>query len=192
MDREAIRGGGGASFGIILSWKIKLVLVPPTVTAFTIHKTLEQGATKLVSKWQYIADKLHEDLFIRVIIQDVENGTQKIVQASFQSLFLAGVDRLIPLMNESFPELGLEAQDYIEMNWIQSLLYFNGYQKGDPLEVLLDRKTLYKSFFKAKSNFVKEPISYIGLEGIWDRFLKKDSVYDNGSLWGTNERDFRI
>lgn len=78
------------------------------------------------------------------------------------------------------------------MNWIQSLLYFNGYQKGDPLEVLLDRTTLYKSFFKAKSDFVKEPISYIGLEGIWDRFLKKDSVYDNGSLWGTNERDFRI
>ncbi|KAK7854852.1 berberine bridge enzyme-like 22 [Quercus suber] len=127
----AIRGGGGASFGIILSWKIKLVRVPPTVTAFTIRKKLEQGATKLVSKWQYIADKLHEDLFIRVIIQDVGNGTQKRVQASFQSLFLAGDDRLIPLMNESFPELGLEAQDCIEMNWIQSLLYFNGYQKGD-------------------------------------------------------------
>nr|POE74470.1 berberine bridge enzyme-like 22 [Quercus suber] len=185
VDREAmgedlfwaIRGGGGASFGIILSWKIKLVRVPPTVTAFIIRKKLEQGATMLVSKWQYIADKLHEDLFIRVIIQDVGNGTQKTVQASFQSLFLAGVDRLIPLMNESFPELGLEAQDCIEMNWIQSLLYFNGYQKGDPLEVLLDRTTLYKSFFKAKSDFVKEPISYIGLEGIWDRFLKEDMVF---------------
>ncbi|KAM3701071.1 hypothetical protein ACB094_05G144700 [Castanea mollissima] len=172
VDREAmgedlfwaIRGGGGASFGIILSWKIKLVRVPPRVTAFTIRKTLEQGATKLVSKWQHIADKLHEDLFIRVIIQDVGNGTQKTVQASFQSLFLAGVDGLIPLTNESF------------LDWIQSLLYFNGYQKGDPLEVLLDR-TLYKSFFKAKSDFVKEPISDIGLEGVWDRFLKEDMVF---------------
>ncbi|WZZ35365.1 hypothetical protein YC2023_018766 [Brassica napus] len=38
----AIRGGGGASFGIILAWKIKLVPVPKTVTVFTVTKTLEQ------------------------------------------------------------------------------------------------------------------------------------------------------
>ena len=28
----AIRGGGGASFGVILSWKLKLVQIPATVT----------------------------------------------------------------------------------------------------------------------------------------------------------------
>jgi hypothetical protein len=110
----AIRGGGGASFGIILSWKIKLVRVPPIVTCFSISKTLQQGATKLVSRWQYIADKLQEDLFIRIIIQDVGKGNQKTVQASFNSLFLGGVDRLTPLMNESFPELGLQSQDCID------------------------------------------------------------------------------
>uniref|UniRef100_A0A2N9I8T6 FAD-binding PCMH-type domain-containing protein n=1 Tax=Fagus sylvatica TaxID=28930 RepID=A0A2N9I8T6_FAGSY len=173
----AIRGGGGASFGIILSWKIKLVRVPQIVTGFTISKTLEQGATKLVSKWQCIANKLHEDLFIRIIIQDMGNGNQRTVQASVNSIFLGGVERLIPLMNESFPELGLQTQDCIEMSWIQSVLYFAGYQKGDPLEVLLDRNTLYKSFFKAKSDFVEKPISDIGLEGIWERFLEEDTVF---------------
>ena len=177
MDREAIRGGGGASFGIILSWKIKLVRVPQIVTGFTISKTLEQGATKLVSKWQCIANKLHEDLFIGIIIQDMGNGNQRTVQASFNSIFLGGVERLIPLMNESFPELGLQTQDCIEMSWIQSVLYFAGYQKGDPLEVLLDRNTLYKSFFKAKSDYVEKPISDIGLEGIWERFLKEEMVF---------------
>lgn len=69
LDREsmsedlfwAIRGGGGASFGVILSWKIKLVPVPPMVTICNVPKTLEQGATKLAHLWQQIAPKLHED-----------------------------------------------------------------------------------------------------------------------------------
>lgn len=37
----AIRGGGGASFGVILSWKIKLVSVPPIVTVFAVNRSLE-------------------------------------------------------------------------------------------------------------------------------------------------------
>ncbi|KAK9115189.1 hypothetical protein Syun_021986 [Stephania yunnanensis] len=56
LDREsmgedlfwAIRGGGAASFGVILAWKIQLVPVPPTVTVSTVDRTLEQGATALV------------------------------------------------------------------------------------------------------------------------------------------------
>ncbi|KAL0011820.1 hypothetical protein SO802_006928 [Lithocarpus litseifolius] len=38
----AIREGGGASFGVILSWKIKLVRVPAIVTVFHVNRTLEQ------------------------------------------------------------------------------------------------------------------------------------------------------
>ncbi|KAF2531262.1 hypothetical protein F2Q70_00031317 [Brassica cretica] len=58
----AIKGGGGASFGIILAWKIKLVPVPKTVTVFTVTKTLQQDATRILSKWQVVADKLVEEL----------------------------------------------------------------------------------------------------------------------------------
>ncbi|KAF3450237.1 hypothetical protein FNV43_RR06317 [Rhamnella rubrinervis] len=173
----AIRGGGGGTFGIVLSWKIKLVPVPPKVTGFTVSKSLKQGVGKLVHRWQYIVDKLHEDLFVRVIIQDVGKGNEKTVQASFNSLFLGGIDKLIPLMNKSFPELGLQAKDCVEMSWIQSVLYFSGYQMDQPLEVLLDRNVLYKSYFKAKSDFVKEPISEAGLEGIWERFLEEELVF---------------
>ncbi|XP_021911168.1 berberine bridge enzyme-like 17, partial [Carica papaya] len=63
----AIRGGGGASFGVILSWKIKLVRVPPKVTVFNVVRTLKQGATDVVYKWQQVASKLDKDLFIRIM-----------------------------------------------------------------------------------------------------------------------------
>ncbi|KAK1584083.1 hypothetical protein Q3G72_029648 [Acer saccharum] len=63
----AIRGGGGASFGVILSWKVKLVPVPEKVTVFKINKTLEQGATDVVHRWQNVAHSLPEDIFIRAV-----------------------------------------------------------------------------------------------------------------------------
>lgn len=62
----AIRGGGGASFGVILSWKIKLVPVPEKVTIFSVGRTLEEGATDLVRRWQQVADTIYDDLFIRL------------------------------------------------------------------------------------------------------------------------------
>ncbi|CAI0545709.1 unnamed protein product [Linum tenue] len=43
----AIRGGGGASFGVIIAYKIVLVPVPETVTVFRVEKYLEQNAKYL-------------------------------------------------------------------------------------------------------------------------------------------------
>ncbi|KAL5538768.1 hypothetical protein UlMin_045373 [Ulmus minor] len=173
----AIRGGGGASFGIILWWKIKLVPVPATVTVFTVSKTLEQGGTKLLYKWQQVVDKLDEDLFIRAIIQpskDAKTG-KKTVVTSYQALFLGGVDRLVQIMSKSFPELGLARKDCAGMSWIQSVLYIAGYSKNTPPEVLLQAKTTSKNYFKAKSDFVRFPIPEKGLEGLWRRFLAEEN-----------------
>ena len=185
LDREsmgedlfwAIRGGGGASFGVILSWKIRLVPVPETVTVFTVTKTLEEGATKILYKWQQVAAKLDEDLFIRVIIQ-VENAAKKgerTVSNSYNALFLGRIDRLLQVMNESFPELGLQKKDCVEMSWLKSVLYIAGYPSNVPPEVLLQGKSLFKNYFKAKSDFVKQPIPESGLKGLWKRLLEEDS-----------------
>ncbi|PSR89823.1 Berberine bridge enzyme-like, partial [Actinidia chinensis var. chinensis] len=185
LDREsmgedlfwAIRGGGGASFGVILSWKIRLVPVPETVTVFTVTKTLEEGATKILYKWQQVAAKLDEDLFIRVIIQ-VANAAKKgerTVSNSYNALFLGRIDRLLQVMNESFPELGLQKKDCVEMSWLKSVLYIAGYPSNVPPEVLLQGKSLFKNYFKAKSDFVKEPIPESGLEGLWTQLLEEDS-----------------
>ncbi|GAV65620.1 FAD_binding_4 domain-containing protein/BBE domain-containing protein [Cephalotus follicularis] len=173
----AIRGGGGASFGIILSWKIKLVPVPETVTVFTVSKTLEEGATKLLYRWQQVADNLDENLFIRVIIQ-VENAQQKgerTVRTSYQALFLGTADRLLQVTQEEFPELGLTKKDCAETSWLKSVLYIGGYPSNTPPEVLLQGKSTFKNYFKAKSDFVREAIPETGLEGLWKRLLKEDT-----------------
>ncbi|GAB4840892.1 hypothetical protein Ancab_021652 [Ancistrocladus abbreviatus] len=43
----AIRGGG-ASFGVILAYKVKLIRILETVTAFKISRTIEQNALDVV------------------------------------------------------------------------------------------------------------------------------------------------
>ncbi|KAL2474825.1 FAD-binding Berberine family protein [Abeliophyllum distichum] len=172
----AIRGGGGASFGVILAWKIQLVDVPEKVTVFTIDKTLDQNATNIVHRWQYIAHKFDEDLFIRILITRVNSSedSKRTIQATFQSLFLGGVDRLLPLMQQSFPELGLQREDCTEMSWIESILYFAGF----PIEsrdVLLNRTQPNVRYYKAKSDYVQKPISKNGLQGIWKLFFEEEA-----------------
>ncbi|XP_022716514.1 berberine bridge enzyme-like 13 [Durio zibethinus] len=173
----AIRGGGGASFGIILQWKIKLVPVPTTVTVFTVSKSLEQEATKILYSWQKVADKLDEDLFIRVIIQVANAGKkgEKTVTTSYNALFLGDAERLLQVMEQSFPELGLTRKDCIETSWIKSVLYIAGYPSNTPPEILLQGKSLFKNYFKAKSDFVRAAIPVTALEGLWKRLMEEDS-----------------
>ncbi|CAA7017433.1 unnamed protein product [Microthlaspi erraticum] len=170
----AIRGGGGGSFGVILAWKIKLVPVPQTVTVFTVTKTLEQDSgNKILSKWQLVADKLVEELFIRAIFNTAGNKT---VTTSYNALFLGNKGMLMNVMKESFPELGLTRKDCVEMSWIESVVSISGFPSGTPTNVLLQRKSSFaKLSLKAKSDFVKNPIPESGLIGMFNMLLKDDS-----------------
>ncbi|XWS50554.1 hypothetical protein CRYUN_Cryun12cG0096600 [Craigia yunnanensis] len=179
----AIRGGGGGSYGIALAWKLKLVPVPATVTVFTVTKTWEQNATELIHRWQYIAHKLSNDIFIFLTISRVNSGEEgkKTIQASFSALFLGRVDNLLSLMEKRFPELGLVKQDCIEMSWIQSVLYFGQFPIENS-EILLDRTAVSKSFFKVKADYVKEPIPKIVFEGMPRRFYEEEGRYASINL----------
>ncbi|CAN1251549.1 Tetrahydroberberine oxidase [Linum perenne] len=168
----AIRGGGGNTFGIVVAWKIKLVRVPASVTACTVSKTLEQNATGIVHRWQYVADKLPDDVFFMVVLTN--NATT--IQASFSALFLGETEDLVPIMDSKFPELGLKKESCIEMSWARSILYFGGFPPEFPLESLLDRtiSATGSAKFKGKSDYVKDPIPISGLEGIWEKLKEVD------------------
>ncbi|CAN1226581.1 Berberine bridge enzyme-like 8 [Linum grandiflorum] len=183
LDREsmgedffwAINGGGGASFAVIASWKIRLVKVPENVTVFRVERTLEQGASDVVYKWQLIADKLPNDLFIRVVLIPVAKhvgGESSTVKAKFNAMFLGNRERLVGLMEEQFPELGLTRKDCLEMSWIESVLFWSNYPAGTSPEILLERHPKREKFLKRKSDYVQEPISKAGLEEIWKKMIE--------------------
>jgi hypothetical protein len=187
LDREsmgenlfwAIRGGGGASFGVVLSYKIKLVRIPKIVTVFKINKTLEQNASEIIYNWQHVAPNIDNDLFIRLIIDVVKNGTQigaKTVRANFISLFLGDSKTLISLMNEKFPSLDLKESDCIETSWIQSVLFWTNINITKPVEILLNRQPQSLNYLKRKSDYVKKPISKEGLEGIWKKMIELEDA----------------
>ncbi|XP_052882358.1 tetrahydroberberine oxidase-like [Gossypium arboreum] len=175
----AIRGGGGGSFGIVLSWKVKLVHVPSTVTVAAVRRTLEQNATQLLHRWQYVAPNLPNDVYSVVSISttnSTENGERTVV-ATFVSVFQGGANEFIPLMQERFPELGLVREDYIEMTWIESILLLTGLT-NQTSEVLLDRS--YKNFFlspsfKGKSDYMRKPMPEIVIQGLWSRLLEDEA-----------------
>ncbi|KAL5549817.1 hypothetical protein UlMin_005048 [Ulmus minor] len=172
----AIRGGGGSSFGIILWWKIKLVSVPETVTVFNVNKTSEQGGMKILQRWQEVADKLDDDLFIRVYITTSTNNTKKTMVTMYNALFLGGANRLLQIMQESFPELGLTRKDCFEMSWIQSVLFLTSYPIGAP-EILLQPKSLLVTYFKSKSDYARKPIPGAALEGLEKFMFEEDNPF---------------
>ncbi|KAG2612209.1 hypothetical protein PVAP13_4KG288210 [Panicum virgatum] len=148
----AIRGGGGESFGVMLSWQVRLVPVPPTVTVFNVPVTAGQGAVDIVTQWQQVAPALPDNLMIRVVVQQQT--------ANFQSLFLGTCDALLPVMSSRFPELGFNCSYCREMTWIQSVPYIH-LGSGSTVEDLLNRTTsapVLTNGYKATSDYVRRAI----------------------------------
>ncbi|EOY25665.1 FAD-binding Berberine family protein, putative [Theobroma cacao] len=81
----AIRGGGAASFGVVLGYKVKLVRVPEKVRVFRVEKTLGEDATDIVDLWQHVEDKLPEDLFVRLVL-DVVNSSRNTGEKTLSSI----------------------------------------------------------------------------------------------------------
>ncbi|RXH98865.1 hypothetical protein DVH24_011190 [Malus domestica] len=109
---------------------------------------------------------------VTVVVMPVNKKVHQTVKAKFVALFLGNAERLHALMDESLPQLGLKDEDYTEMSWIESVLYWSNYAIGTPADVLLERQEKSKKFLKKKSDYVQEPMSKAGLEGLWNKMME--------------------
>lgn len=162
----AIRGGGGGSFGVILSYTIKLVKVPEIVTVFRVMRSLDENAIDLVHKYQLVVDKLDHDLFIRILLQPVSGKTKgsKTIRATFIAMFLGDSNRLVNILKTEFPELGIQKSDCLEMSWIKSVLWWANFDPKTTSEKQLLSRESNVNFGKRKSDYVQTPVPKEGLE----------------------------
>lgn len=188
LDRQAmgedlfwsIRGGGAASFCVVLAWKIKLVQVPATITVFNVGRTIEEGVTQIVDQWQRVAPNMDPHLFIRAqprVVKGSEYEGNKTVQVRFIALYLGSATNLVRLVKKSFPLLGLDHKDCIEMPWINSTLYWFGLPLSTPLEELASRTWKPRFYAKYRSDYVQQPIPEEGLDAIWKKLLEFEDLY---------------
>ncbi|KAM0938377.1 putative tetrahydroberberine oxidase [Dioscorea sansibarensis] len=169
----AVRGGGAASFCVVLSWKLRLVPVPQTVTLFNVRKSLKDGAIDIIDKWQHVAYNLPEDLFIETVIQTQVNGT-KGVEVVFNGLYLGKSNKALEVMNHRFPEMGVGVKDLKEVSWVQSVKSFAFYPINSPLEILIDRSLQQKGNFKARSDYAVNILPRSALKILWNSLLRVD------------------
>ncbi|KAF0896773.1 hypothetical protein E2562_027360 [Oryza meyeriana var. granulata] len=146
----AIRGGGGGgSFGIVVSWHIKLVPVPATVTVFDVARTPEHGAIDVLTKWQEIAPRMPEDIMVRVIAEPH--------RVTFEGMYLGTCDELLPLMHHQFPDLAMIRGDCNEMRWIESIPYIHLGSNATVADIL-NRSSISRVNTKNRSDYVRNTI----------------------------------
>ncbi|XP_047325185.1 reticuline oxidase-like [Impatiens glandulifera] len=172
----AIRGGGGGIWGIVYAWKIRLLSVPRTVTSFIVSRpgTRSQVAS-LVHKWQFVAPKLDDKFYLSSTLGAglPEMGGNIGLSATFKGFYLGPKQEAFKIINSTFPKLGLVPKECVEMSWIESILFFGDLEKGASVERLKDRYYKTKTYFKAKSDYVRTPIPFRGMLAALDVLEKE-------------------
>ncbi|KAI9092478.1 hypothetical protein K1719_027606 [Acacia pycnantha] len=162
----AIRGGGGGIWGIVYAWKIKLLKVPEIVTSFVVSRTGTKGhVLKLVGKWQHVAPRLDDAFYLSCFVgAGLPEAKITGLSTTFKGFYLGPKHKAISIINQGFPELGIEEEDCKEMSWIESIVFFSGLTDGATVSDLNNRYMQDKEYFKAKSDFVRSHIPLVGIE----------------------------
>ncbi|XP_062093350.1 berberine bridge enzyme-like 8 [Humulus lupulus] len=188
----AIRGGGGASFGVILSWKVKLSRVPSIVTVFRVNRSEEQGSFEALYRWQYVAPNLPKEIFLRAgldVVNQSNNGADgnKKIMVSFIGHYLGNAQELVSLLEQKFPELGLKKNECFEMNWVESTVFWidnHPVEKITSIDELLVRQNGSTEYIKVKSDYLKKPFTKKTLKALWTRMIEIGGVWMKWNPYG--------
>ncbi|KAG1360932.1 reticuline oxidase [Cocos nucifera] len=187
LDREsmgddvfwAIRGGGGGTWGAVYAWKIRLVPVPKRVTSFIINRAgSTQTVAELVHKWQRVAPSLPDEFYLACFVGAGLPELDRIgMSATFKGFYLGPKPAAVATLNRRFAQLNLSDSELQEMSWIESVVFFSGLPKWSSVSDLKNRILHTKTFFKAKSDYVLQPISKRDLVRALDLLSDEPKAY---------------
>ncbi|PWA37472.1 berberine/berberine-like, FAD-binding, type 2 [Artemisia annua] len=176
----AIRGGGGGVWGIVYEWKIKLLSVPERVTSFIVSRPgTKEHVTDLVNKWQNVAHNLPDDFYLSSFVGAglPERKGKPGISATFKGFYLGPKGKALSIISQNFPELKVVEKDCKESCWIESILFFSGYEEGSTVSDLKNRFLQDKLYYKAKSDYVQKPLPRLGLATFVDILEKQPKGY---------------
>ncbi|CAI9090391.1 OLC1v1025154C1 [Oldenlandia corymbosa var. corymbosa] len=169
-----IRSGGHDFEGS--SYISDLVDVPEKVASFMVSRTLVENAVQLVHKAQSVSLTLPLEIYFSIKFMTVlSNQTNKpTVEATFVCTYrgAGGITELLSIMDRKFPELGVTKDDIFEMLWIQFVPFHNSYPIDDYVHYLTSRIPPSKPYFSAKADFVRDPVSETGVQGLMNKLLE--------------------
>jgi hypothetical protein len=157
----AIRGGGGGTWGAVYAWRVQLRPVPERVTAFVVNRrgTVESVA-RLVSTWQHVAPWLPDEFYLSAFVgAGLPESNRTGISVTFKGFYLGPSNEALQILTARFPEIGLSDLNPREMSWIESVVFFSGLPEGSSVSDLTDRVLHSKNYFKAKSDYVRRPMS---------------------------------
>ncbi|KAG9449111.1 hypothetical protein H6P81_009076 [Aristolochia fimbriata] len=163
----AIRGGGGGNWAAVADWKIKLLEIPETVTAFQVARTGSPAEmAKLWHKWQLFAAEVEDESFLMIqIASKNETHGPGVIVLNFVGVFLGPRESAFSSMASAFPELNVGSDDLKEMTWLESVTFTSVSDRVLQVSDLKNRFLYEKAFSKIKSDFVREPMTEDGIRG---------------------------
>ncbi|KAL1829496.1 hypothetical protein ACET3Z_007908 [Daucus carota] len=148
---------------LVLALQFTALVAASTTIQNSFHQCLSQNSDIPIpfstnfyphnnSSFTSVLASTAQNLRVKFRLVDAATKGKKTVQTSYNALFLGRTDRLLKVMNESFPELGLKKEDCTEMSWLEPVLFISASSRyNTSLEALIE-----------------------GLESLLKRFLQED------------------